>query len=131
MGTEVPPRPFVRGVSIGLRGSLSDEGAGVTLSQSGRLRGRGTLVVEDDSIIALDFKGVLEREGAVVVGPATTLKKALWHLENDNFEAAVLDVRLEKTNTLMLADRLLSLGIVFLFQTSDPRALQGIPVGFP
>ena len=83
------------------------------------------LVVEDDPIIALDLSRILKSAGMIVVGPAMTLRDA-EQLARDNIaDAAVLDVRLEVGDTLAFARDLRVKGIPFLFQTSDPRLLEG------
>jgi DNA-binding response OmpR family regulator len=83
------------------------------------------LIVEDDPIIALDLSRILKSAGMIVVGPAITLRDA-EHLARDNeTDAAVLDVRLEVGDTIAFAHDLRAKGIPFLFQTSDPRSLDG------
>ena len=99
--------------------------------QSRELAGRRILVVEDDPIIALDLKKILEEAGAIVFGPASTLDKALRLAEDLHFDAAVLDVRLERGDTLPLALRLEGRRMPFLFQTSDPGIVAGLFPGVP
>jgi CheY-like chemotaxis protein len=88
--------------------------------QLGDLAGKRILVVEDDPIIALHLQDMLEEGGATVIGPASYLDAALQLAHDKTLDAAVLDVRLEKSDTLPLAELLLERGGVFLFQTSDP-----------
>jgi DNA-binding response OmpR family regulator len=97
----------------------------------GRLAGRRILVVEDDPIIALDIKLMLEDAGAVVTGPAANLATAFRLSEQHAHDAAVLDVRLELEDTLPLATILLERRLPFLFQTSDARLLTGLFPGVP
>lgn len=87
------------------------------------LKGAHILVVEDDPIIARGISETLESAGALVVGPAHNLPKALRLAEDVNLSAAVLDLRLEVGDTLSVAARFEERGIQFLFQTSDPRAV--------
>jgi DNA-binding response OmpR family regulator len=93
------------------------------------LHGRRILVVEDDSIIAMDLRHILETAGAAVIGPAYKLDTAHRLIDCEAFDAAVLDVRLGRENTLPLADLLLARGIPFLFQTSDPGLVAGLYPG--
>lgn len=88
------------------------------------LRHRRILVVEDEFILAFYLREMLREAGAVVVGPAGDLGKALALVE-DSLDAAVLDVHLGKNNSLPLADRLAGRRVPFLFQTSDPGFLRG------
>lgn len=90
------------------------------------LRGRRILVVEDDPIIAMGLCSLLEDAGGAVVGPASTLEEAFRLVEKDNLSAAVLDVRLERGDTLPLANLLLTRRIPFVFQTSDPGLVAGL-----
>jgi CheY-like chemotaxis protein len=87
------------------------------------LRDQNILVVEDDPVIAMDLKSVLEGAGATVIGPAHDLSDALGLVEKFRICAAVLDYRLQVGNTLPLARMLARRGIPFLFQTSDPACI--------
>ena len=85
------------------------------------LSGLRVLVVEDEPLIALDIKDLLETSGVCVIGPAARVSDALALVEQNRPDAAVLDVRLQAdTTTFPVADRLLQNGIPFIFQTSDP-----------
>jgi DNA-binding response OmpR family regulator len=83
------------------------------------------LIVEDDPIIALDLSRILTSAGVIVVGPATTVHVAEQLARDNAVDAAVLDVRLEVGDTIAFARDLRVRGIPFLFQTSDPRSLDG------
>ena len=58
------------------------------------LQGFVILVVEDDSIQALSLGDLLLSSGAEVIGPAKTLQQALDLATNEDFNCAVLDVKL-------------------------------------
>lgn len=88
------------------------------------LHDRRILVVEDEPILAFHLAEMLREAGAIVVGPAGDLGKALA-LFDDSLDAAVLDVQLGKNNALPLADQLAGRRVPFIFQTSDPRFLRG------
>jgi DNA-binding response OmpR family regulator len=83
------------------------------------------LIVEDDPIIALDLSRILKSAGMIVVGPAMTVRDAEKLARDNETDAAVLDVRLESGDTIAFARDLRAKGIPFLFQTSDPRSLDG------
>ncbi len=59
------------------------------------LRDRRILVVEDEFLIAMSLQDALENAGAVVVGPAPSVEKAIKQIESEpHIDAAVLDVNL-------------------------------------
>jgi CheY-like chemotaxis protein len=98
---------------------------------SGQLSGRRILVVEDEPLIALDIKETLESSGASVVGPAARVSDALVLAEQNDPDAAVIDVRLQG-NTTTFPVAVWERGIPFIFQTSDPgligAAYREVPV---
>ncbi len=62
-----------------------------------RLRGKTILIVEDESLIALDMIATLHAEGADVI-PARNVLEAFTIIQNINISAAVLDVKLADAN---------------------------------
>jgi CheY-like chemotaxis protein len=83
------------------------------------LAGRRVLVVEDQYAIALDLCEGLDRQGADVVGPASSVEDALDMLEGGaRPDVAVLDIQLRGGLVYPLADRLLQLGVPYLFTTA-------------
>lgn len=58
------------------------------------LRRARVLVAEDEPIIALDVASAVEEAGGCVVGPAASVRQALWLVANDGICAAILDVDL-------------------------------------
>ena len=74
------------------------------------------LVVEDEPLVAMMVEDFLLGEGAVVVGPATSLAKAL-ELAEGTFDAALLDVNLAGERVYPVARRLQQRGIPFVFAT--------------
>ena len=74
------------------------------------LRGRRVLVVEDDPIIGMDIEGVLEAQGAEVIGPFTTAARALEGV-SDQIDLALLDVNLGRETSEEVAQSLSALGI--------------------
>lgn len=87
------------------------------------LQNRRILVVEDDYLIAEDVRFDLEQAGAVVIGPAPSVEKALRLLKGDPaIDAAVLDVNLNGERSFPVAERLAAQAIPFLFATGYSSA---------
>lgn len=83
------------------------------------------LVVEDDFFVALDEKSVLEAEGWVVVGPATSLAAALRAAKEELVDCAFLDVNLNGEQVTDAAAVLAERGIPFTLVSAYARqALQ-------
>ena len=81
------------------------------------LAGHQVLLVEDSLIIALDAEDVVQRLGADAVSTAATLDAALDIIEETRPTVAMLDINLGDRNSFPIADRLLELGVPFLFAT--------------
>jgi PAS domain S-box-containing protein len=75
------------------------------------------LVVEDETLVALQLQGDLEDDGHHVIGPATSLKQGLTLAEQEDIDAALVDVRLGRETSAAIADRLLARNIPFAFAT--------------
>jgi DNA-binding NtrC family response regulator len=84
------------------------------------LSGRRVLVVEDEAIIAMELQAVFEAAGAVVVGPAHTVKAALACASAADISAAVLDLRLGLEPVGPVAELLAHRGVPFLFYSGQP-----------
>ena len=76
--------------------------------------GRRILIVEDESLIAMDFSQTLSEAGYVVIGPATTVTRALALLAQFGCDAAVLDVNLGTETSEAVAHELIRLGTPFV-----------------
>ena len=87
------------------------------------------LVVEDNMILALDVEEMLLRSGAASVDVVSTADEALQLLERKFCDAALLDLKLGRGDSLPVARRLDELGIPFVFATGyGERAM--IPLQF-
>jgi PAS domain S-box-containing protein len=76
------------------------------------------LVVEDESIVAMEFETTLRRLGYHVVGPVATLREALRLIETEaRIDAAVLDVNLAGSPSYPAAERLAERGVPIVFAT--------------
>lgn len=83
------------------------------------LKGCRLLVVEDDYLIATELRYSLEEAGAVVVGPAGTVRDALAVVEREGarLDGAVLDINLRDERVYPVADALAARGVPFVFTT--------------
>lgn len=77
------------------------------------------LVVEDEPLIALDICDMLAGAGAAVIGPASTVARALALVETRALAAAVLDFRLDGETVLPVAAALSARSVPFAFHTGD------------
>ena len=83
-----------------------------------RERGFTILVVEDHGFIASEFEDAVRRNGGRVIGPATRVSEALALIEATPCDAALLDVTLERGETVYpVAERLYAKRIPFAFVT--------------
>jgi DNA-binding response OmpR family regulator len=87
------------------------------------------LVVEDDPLIALDLCDFLEGQGHVVIGPATSVGKALDLIQCEKPDAAVLDVNIGGSPVVPIAEALRITGTPFVVVSGhtpewQPEALQ-------
>jgi CheY-like chemotaxis protein len=83
---------------------------------SSPLRDRRILVVEDEYLIAMTLSEHLEEVGSTVVGPVSSVEKAIKAIEsNQQIDAAVLDLNLGGAMAYPVADALLARNIPFIF----------------
>lgn len=83
------------------------------------------LIVEDEYYLAEELAQELSDAGAVVIGPAATIERALMFLEpQPSPDCAILDVSLGGEPVFPLADALVARGVPFVFTTGyDPATL--------
>jgi two-component SAPR family response regulator len=80
------------------------------------------LVVEDESLVALDIENMLEEMGCKVVASVPRLVRALDLASRLDFDLAVLDINLAGEVVYPLAFRLAARGIPFVFSTGYSTA---------
>jgi PAS domain S-box-containing protein len=96
-------------------------------------KGRRILVVEDEGLIALQLQSDLEDAGHRVIGPARSLAQGLLLAEQEDIDAALVDVTLGAESSIPIANRLLARSVPFAFATGYadstmlPEHLRGIP----
>lgn len=91
------------------------------------LQGARILIVEDESIVAMELEDQLKREGCEVIGPVSLEAKALMALERDRPDAVVLDLNLNGKLVTDLADELVSRRTPFVIVTGYGKRQFDIP----
>jgi len=91
------------------------------------------LVVEDDALLALNMARQLTDAGLAVVGPATSVNKALRLIRENGFEVAVLDINVGNQTAEPVARELRALGKPFVVHSGysseqHPPEFKGAPV---
>jgi CheY-like chemotaxis protein len=87
------------------------------VSEGKALTGRSVLVVEDESLVAMQIQDTLEDIGCIVVGLAPRLEDALRKARSLVFDVAVLDVNLNGSQSFPITDVLAERGLPFVFAT--------------
>ncbi|MEQ9631505.1 MAG: response regulator, partial [Roseovarius sp.] len=75
------------------------------------------LVCEDEFVVALDLKLLIEEFGFEVMGPFAKRSDALEILDKGLPDVALLDVRLKDGEVFPLADKLVDLGVPIVFHS--------------
>jgi DNA-binding response OmpR family regulator len=92
--------------------------------ESGKgLANLNVLVVEDEPIVAVEVADQLKRAGATVVGPCSTVCRALATLDESKVDVAIVDYVLADENSGSLQVALEKKGVPFLVLTGYPRVL--------
>ncbi|HEY2035299.1 MAG TPA: HWE histidine kinase domain-containing protein [Rhizomicrobium sp.] len=92
-----------------------------------RPAGNAVLLVEDEVLVGLMMRDVLEDNGIRTLGPYGTVKDALLAARSGGFDGAILDVNLNGEMVYPVAEFLLSENVPFAFvtgygrETIDPR----------
>jgi DNA-binding response OmpR family regulator len=96
------------------------------------LHGKRLLVVEDEFLIQLDIQRILEDAGAQVIVTAGHVADAIGALAKAErsgvaFDAAVLDLKLERESSAPVAQKLTTAGVPFVLLTGAPGSADEIP----
>lgn len=78
------------------------------------LTGRRVLVVEDSPVVAADCERMLEGLGCVVVGPTGSMATAIELSEQEELDAAIIDINIRGGKAFPLLAILKRRGIPFL-----------------
>lgn len=78
---------------------------------------RRILLVEDDFLVGLSIKSILESIGCVVLGPIPTVAKAMAAIESEHVDAAVLDINIIGGTSVPIAQMLHERDRPFVFVT--------------
>jgi DNA-binding response OmpR family regulator len=81
------------------------------------LQGARILIAEDDAILAFDLGIILQRAGAMILGPTLTLSHTLSLVQTAPLSAAVLDVSLRDEDVFPAAQELKGRGVGIVFYT--------------
>ena len=81
------------------------------------LEGVRVLVVEDEYLVAVLIEKILESAGCIVMGPVARVPEALDAVNDDDYDAAVLDVNLAGERINPVADALSERDVPFMFVT--------------
>jgi two-component sensor histidine kinase/CheY-like chemotaxis protein len=95
--------------------TLVPEGAVMVPAAADAAPGGRVLVVEDEALTALALEQVLMEAGFVVLGPVGRIEDALDILGSMRPDVAVLDVNLFGQDVYPVANRLVEMGVPFLF----------------
>lgn len=84
----------------------------------GLLGGKHVLFVEDGYFLSDETRNMLQRLGAVVVGPVTNLRAAQELMDTHQVDAAIVDIHLGDEFAFSLGEELDRRGIEFVFAIS-------------
>lgn len=105
---------------------LPRDGPGAAGGSSRGMEGCRVLVVEDEGLLALELKLMLEEAGAQVLGPEPDERGAMRQIDGalagQGLGAAILDVNLGGHTCERVAARLRELNVPFVLHTGEWRA---------
>jgi DNA-binding response OmpR family regulator len=76
------------------------------------------LIVEDNTLIAMDLEDILEADGCDVLGPSVSVTEALGLLESVSADVAIVDHMLEDGTAARLAEVLAEKGVPYAICTA-------------
>lgn len=90
------------------------------------LHGLRVLIVEDETLIAMELSDIVEGSSGRVVGPFRTNRDALRSLACERIDAAILDLNLADGEATPTAERLMAERVPVLICTAGtmPRAMR-------
>jgi DNA-binding response OmpR family regulator len=93
------------------------------------LAGRRILVVEDEMLISLLIEDILADQDCVIIGPFDRVAAALGAAQNEDLDAALLDVNVAGVKIYPVAEVLAARGIPFMLLSG--YGADAIPSGHP
>ena len=81
------------------------------------LQGARVLLIEDDFLVALSIKQMLEEIGCTVVGPYATAEQANEALDGSDIDFGVLDINIRDGTSVPVANALRARSRPFIFVT--------------
>jgi CheY-like chemotaxis protein len=81
------------------------------------LAGKRILVVEDEVLVAMLLEDMILQLGATIAGAISNLEDGLAFIEQQDFDAAILDMNLGDYDSKPIADALQSRSIPYLLAT--------------
>jgi CheY-like chemotaxis protein len=95
-------------------------------------------VVEDEMLVVMELESLLERQGCVVIGPASNVGRALALLEQEQVDVALLDLNLNGEPATPVAAALTTQCVPFVLvtgysgsQSSEPELQHAARVDKP
>ena len=90
------------------------------------LHGRRVLIVEDETLVAMELADIVEASRGEVIGPFRTNRDALAALGRTRIDAAILDLNLADGDATPTAERLVATRVPILICTAGtfPRAMR-------
>jgi CheY-like chemotaxis protein len=95
--------------------SSRDSSTELSPGSAGDLNGRRILIVEDSPVVAPFAADLLGELGCEVVGPAPNLAAARTLIEEEQFDAALLDVHIRGERVFPLCEMLAAKAVPFVF----------------
>ena len=78
------------------------------------MQGKRILIIEDSPVVAPFTADVVEELGATVVGPAPNIASARQLIEEEQFDAALMDIHIRGERAFYLCDLLEAKGVPFV-----------------
>jgi PAS domain S-box-containing protein len=94
--------------------------------REGELNDKRVLILDDEVLLALTMKEMVEKLGCEAIGPANNVESALSLIGEGGPDVAILDVNLSGTSSAPVAQALRGLGIPFIYCTGYPDPVQQI-----
>lgn len=98
------------------------------IARTETLQGLRILVVEDEALVLMEIEDMLQDLGCEIMGPASSVATALAAIGENALDGALLDMNLRGEHILPVAEKLLALGVPFVFVTGYASSSGNVPV---